>query len=1849
MILIKKIVPAFILGVLLLSLGFTSVNSSSRQKLHGHVPAAVASATRLGALPGETRLELGIGLPPRNRQEMENLLQSVTDPKSPNYRHYLTPDQFTERFGPSVKDYQAVIDFASTHHLTVEKTYSNRLMVKVTGTASDVQTAFHVNLSNYSRKDGTFYYAPDTEPSVDLSVPLNHVTGLDNFHLPMFHSRKMITGKVSIPELPLKGTPQAQKVSGPKANIGTGSGGNYQGGDFRAAYASDVTSLNGQGQTVGLFAIGGFWVADLQYYMNNSTPPFSAPLPTIVTVGGFDGTPDESGCLAGNCLNYEVSMDIEMVMSMAPGAQIVEYEGNPAGNYDENANEVLEAMVTPPLCNQISCSFYNYGDETTANLIAQLALQGQSFFQASGDKGAYGPGNEWFVYEGNGYYECVPNFVDPQPFTSPYMTEVGGTELTTTNNPMVYSGEVVWNDTNGASSGGILTNQLPIPAWQSNPSVQTEITSAGGSSQWRNIPDVALTAEDILVVAEGYGIASNYNNYSIDTGFSGTSAAAPLWAGFMALANEQASNQGLPPVGFASPALYNIGINHPSDFHDITSGTNDMSNYYGGYEWYCEHPTGGIYPNAFTAKIGFDLCTGWGSPNGQSLINDLVQTTSNSCAVADGKDWNQISTTNVFPPLCGFGSVSFLNNIYVLGGNLGPLYSNGPFTNNAYYSPNGVNWTQAPAPTLPTAIYSPRENYASMVFNGQMWVVGGDANTNSNSASYSDVWSSLDGSNWSNTADLSLLSPPLSGSCVGTVFNYNSINQMWVFAGSTAYYSSNGSTWYAQPLGLPSGNNYAVEQVVAVNNNMYMLDELLPANGIFVYGTMELREYTPGTGTGGAGGNWNTLISSGMFSPRWNYSAFAYNNQIWVVGGIQGFMSSCGTFNQTEIFNPTTNLWSSLNADYPARYEGGALAFNNLPWILGGTVNCSIPSNVNDVWEGGCTSNVPPPAPTPAYTPTYASCQTNEWFNPNANQPPYYPPPFDPQGIATDSTGTNFFWADGNYLQIDAMYNNSWLPFSTPQMGYPMGVALDSNGTVYVTDQASCTIFQFAYSSGPGNFIVSAKTFGNGIGSALGQLDGPSGIAVTVTGSGPSAVTNIFVADTNNHRVVLDQSSSSGDQWSVVAATGQTPFSLPVGVALDSAGNLYVADFDTTLVQIISQANIGGPYSLQASWSVGSPLVTANFIAVGDICAGNPVAYVTDGFGSMGVYTNYGALVTSFQGGSTNLPFGSTQGVAVGSNANSSSYLADAANGTVYQFANCLTPPWYCPTNTPTITPTPCGITLDSVTSIQISPNYLPVTLAHTVNGTNTLLLVQAYFNQTMGNQFVPGLQSLSFGGVPLTLLKSMDNLFFSGGFLQTWYLLNPPAGPGNVVAVLNNPFVPSCNLSMAAISYDGVNQGSPIGATKAVTQAGSTSANITLTTMTANSLITTVLASVPGNNTFTLDSGQTQRWLASASEGDDLQTASPGTYTMAYTLGMAPYAEALESVEIISACSQAPTPTATPTVTPTPSPTGTSTSTPTITQTPSVTATNTPTQTPTGTSTPTPTITLTSTRTGTNTPSSTLTRTSTSTPTITRTQTVTATWTGTGTATSTRTITWTPTKTGTSTVTLTPTKTGTITVTRTPTATATRTGTGTATTTRTITLTPTKTGTATITRTPTSTATRTGTGTATTTRTITLTPTKTATATTTRTGTATVTRTATKTATPTNTSGTGGAMADAAKLERASTPTLTPSVTATPVPDSGTWPRSVVVAPNISRNGQVIRFRVTAGAETEIQLSIYTLVGEEVYSARVQAPEGLNILDWPIVNNPGQRVASGLYVYVIREGSGPSQRTKVGKVVVIN
>jgi hypothetical protein len=548
------------LALLATGLAAQPTRAKDRQPLAESMPAEARGMVPAGRPAPTDRLNLAISLPLRQPEALDQFLNEVYDPASANYHRFLTPQQFAKRFGPGKEDYQALIEFARANGFTVTGEYPNRALLDVSGSVADIERTFQTTLRLYAHPtEGRFFYAPESEPSIDLSVAVLDISGLNNYHLP--HPKNL---RVARAHESGHGHPVPQDGSGPE--------GNYIGNDFRAAYAPGVT-LTGAGQTVGLVEFDGYYASDISAYESQAGLP-AIPLQTVL-LDGFNGVPTTGR----NSQSEEVSLDIEMTAAMAPGlAGIILYEAGPNGL----ANDILNRMVTDNLAKQLSCSwsFTTPTAGSTDQIFKEMAAQGQSFFCASGDTGAY-------------------TGTIPPPDDDPYITLVGGTTLITGAGG-AWAAETVWNwytsgEGSGASSGGISTS-YGLPSWQTGVA-----TSANqGSTANRNVPDVALTADNVWIIYENGKSGS----------FGGTSCASPLWAGFMAMVNQQSVATSGATVGFVNPALYTIGkgSGYAAAFHDITTGNN--------------------FPNSratrFSAVSGYDLCTGWGTPAGQALINALA-------------------------------------------------------------------------------------------------------------------------------------------------------------------------------------------------------------------------------------------------------------------------------------------------------------------------------------------------------------------------------------------------------------------------------------------------------------------------------------------------------------------------------------------------------------------------------------------------------------------------------------------------------------------------------------------------------------------------------------------------------------------------------------------------------------------------------------------------------------------------------------------------------------------------------------------------------------------------------------------------------------------------------------------------------------------------------------------------------------------------------------------------------------------------------------------------------------------------------------------------------------------------
>lgn len=541
----------FIKICMLYSLTQTAIAGGFVQ-LSGHVPQQIQKSLDLGRLSSTSPLQMAISLNLKNQSGLTDTLNRIYNPSDPLFHHFLTPEQFTEAYAPSLTDLNQVTRYLTSQGFVVTKTHSNRLIIDVQGTSSQVEKTFQVEMHNYIAPDGSIAYSSTTEPSVpeEISATIQGIIGLNSFSKVKSHLKR-------------------------NHSVIVGSAAGFNPSQIKTAYNLNSVSLDGTAQTIALFEGDVYAPSDIQTYAT----AYGLPTPNLQNIL-VDGGPVSQGA------QDEVTLDIDMALLIAPNAKILVYQGliTSTGTVD-----IYNQIATDNLAQVVSTSWGLFEDDTTPSqlnsqntIFQQMAAQGQSILAASGDTGAYNPFPTSHLAVGD-------------PASQPYVTGVGGTSLTINSN-YTYQSETSWNwePFFADAGGGGISGYWGIPSWQVGLATSANL----GSTTKRMVPDVSLNA-----VNGGYSIYLSGSWISV----SGTSASAPLWAGFVALVNQQRAQVGggMSPIGFLNPPLYQVaqGSSYSSIFHDIA-----------------DHTTNRYYP----AVAGFDLSTGWGSFNGANLIAALA-------------------------------------------------------------------------------------------------------------------------------------------------------------------------------------------------------------------------------------------------------------------------------------------------------------------------------------------------------------------------------------------------------------------------------------------------------------------------------------------------------------------------------------------------------------------------------------------------------------------------------------------------------------------------------------------------------------------------------------------------------------------------------------------------------------------------------------------------------------------------------------------------------------------------------------------------------------------------------------------------------------------------------------------------------------------------------------------------------------------------------------------------------------------------------------------------------------------------------------------------------------------------
>ncbi|MEU6506002.1 S53 family peptidase [Streptomyces sp. NPDC046942] len=509
---------------------------ATRAAISGDVlPGLKQNAARTGNVAAGKRISVAISLTPRGGTALDTFVAKVSDPRSRSYGHYLTKRQFAARFGRTDAEVEQLKDYLRAQGLTVGTVHSGNLLVDASGTAAQLEKAFGTKLSTWK----------DTA------------------------SGRSFYANDSAPTLPSSLASLVSDVAGLNNRVQLhhqatahtvsphdGPGGGYTPAQLKGGYNVSGT-YTGSGQKIALLEFDGFQQSNITTYDNHYS--LGSPSPTVQKVDGGSGALGDG--------QVEVELDIEVLHAIAPKANVTVFEGP---NSDAGEVDTYQAIVD----SGIPTTSISWGAAESARTTSGInavdavfkagAAQGLGFYAASGDSGSDDAGDGGTSVD--------------YPASDPYVTGVGGTKLTVTSSN-AFSKEVAWS-----GGGGGKSSVFTIPSWQK--AVQK---SAGGG--YRQVPDVSAHANP----SPGVSIYSQGSWSSV----GGTSAAAPEWAAFAALYNQQAAAAGKANLGFADPALYSAS---GTGFHDITSGSN----------------------GAYSAATGWDFTTGWGSYNAATLASKLL-------------------------------------------------------------------------------------------------------------------------------------------------------------------------------------------------------------------------------------------------------------------------------------------------------------------------------------------------------------------------------------------------------------------------------------------------------------------------------------------------------------------------------------------------------------------------------------------------------------------------------------------------------------------------------------------------------------------------------------------------------------------------------------------------------------------------------------------------------------------------------------------------------------------------------------------------------------------------------------------------------------------------------------------------------------------------------------------------------------------------------------------------------------------------------------------------------------------------------------------------------------------------
>lgn len=532
-----------------------AVAAAAGEAPSGSRTSARVKAGRLGLTPANTPVSFSLVLHLR-QSELHRFLARLYDPRSASYHHFVGARAFGRRFGVSDSQLTRLRSALRRAGIRITDQYPQRTALDAIAPAGIVDRYFGLQLVDYRSSSGRRYHAPLSAAVIPraLRATVSGVAGLD--------------GALA---------PRTDDVPGDGVSPAVGA----QAYDIVPLYSQGI---RGQGETVAVLESSRFAQSDLDAFSAHfRLPRFTAqsvPIPQ-------DGPATD----ASNAGEEETELDVELIHEVAPQATILDYNApNVSASGDDTLGDMIDHLVAQGRVKIVSDSmgycelgFPSADIQRDEQAIEAAVSHGINIFKSTGDSGAY----QCERFDSGDHRLSVE-----WPASSPGVIAVGGTSLAVSA-AGGYSDETAWEDVLEASGGGGgVSDVFPRPSWQRAPGVNSRYSDGK-----RQIPDVSANADPntgwALVTAGSLSPTA------------GTSAAAPFWAGAMALIEQYARQHGVKQLGFVDPMLYRIASTAQvaPPFHDITIGTNRY------------------YP----ATPGWDFATGLGSPDVYNLAQDIVR------------------------------------------------------------------------------------------------------------------------------------------------------------------------------------------------------------------------------------------------------------------------------------------------------------------------------------------------------------------------------------------------------------------------------------------------------------------------------------------------------------------------------------------------------------------------------------------------------------------------------------------------------------------------------------------------------------------------------------------------------------------------------------------------------------------------------------------------------------------------------------------------------------------------------------------------------------------------------------------------------------------------------------------------------------------------------------------------------------------------------------------------------------------------------------------------------------------------------------------------------------------------